>query len=341
MTAEGFALSLICCLLSWAVARFIGARAERFGLIDLPSERSSHTRPTPRGGGLGIVIAMEVAALTCLAMSAITLRMWLVFGACGAIVGLIGFADDRWSLRASIRLAIHVAVAVVVAWFACELRASFGLASGVLSGVVFALMVVWCINSFNFMDGVDGIAGMQAIFMAASAALLNEGHGGPVVVTILLFCLAAASLGFLFLNFPPAKIFMGDAASGFLGFALSLFAVAPLSSASLPISVWVILGGLFICDAGITLLRRIARGERVFKPHRLHAYQVLSRRWESHLAVTLLYAAVNIIWLLPWAYFQANNPHSWWPIVAALGPISAALIVAGAGRSEALPMKTI
>jgi Fuc2NAc and GlcNAc transferase len=150
-----------------------------------------------------------------------------------------------------------------------------------------------------------------------------------------MLCLAGASLGFLRWNWPPARIFMGDVGSGFLGFALAVLGLAASRSGAVPIEVWAILGGVFMVDATVTLIRRAGRGDRWFEAHRLHAYQHLARRWHSHLAVTLVVIAIDVIWLLPWALAAANFPaHAPLFLAAALIPLALVFLACGAGAKE-------
>jgi Fuc2NAc and GlcNAc transferase len=158
---------------------------------------------------------------------------------------------------------------------------------------------------------------------------------GQAGISIAFLALAAAGLGFLAWNWPPAKIFMGDVGSGFLGFALASLGLFASQRSGVPLAVWMILNGIFLVDATVTLLRRMLRGERWLEPHRLHAYQHLSRRWKSHLRVTVSVVAINIIWLLPWAWFAATHPNAGiQSVLAAIGPIFLLAFIGRAGAKE-------
>jgi Fuc2NAc and GlcNAc transferase len=182
------------------------------------------------------------------------------------------------------------------------------------------------------MDGIDGIAGSEAVFIACSAALLNWVVGGSSGTTGAMLCLAAACIGFLIFNWPPASIFMGDVGSGFLGITLVLLAIYASQRAKIPVEVWPILGGVFLVDATVTLLRRLLRGDRWREAHRLHAYQHLARSMRSHRQVTLIVIAVNVFWLFPWAWYAATDvAHEGLYLAAALLPLVAAAILLGSG----------
>jgi Fuc2NAc and GlcNAc transferase len=185
------------------------------------------------------------------------------------------------------------------------------------------------------MDGIDGIAAVESIFIAASGAILNLINGGDPGLTAVLFSLSAASLGFLFWNWPPARIFMGDVGSGFLGFIVSACLMATSIQGILPIEVLPILGGVFLVDATTTLIRRILQGNRWLEPHRTHAYQRMARRFGRHLPVTVIVLAINIVWLFPWAIATTLFPDNGRIyMAAALLPLVIISIIVGAGRRE-------
>jgi Fuc2NAc and GlcNAc transferase len=197
--------------------------------------------------------------------------------------------------------------------------------------------LVWVLNLFNFMDGIDGIAGSEAVFIGLGGAALvvvaNPDTYGTVLGPSL--ALAAACGGFLVWNWPPAKIFMGDVGSGFIGCVIAILAIAAARENSTALLLWLILGGVFFVDATITLARRVARGESAHEPHRTHAYQWLARRWNNHKTVTLAVIAVNSLWLMPCALAAALYPAwSSWLAILALAPLIGAALLAGAGRPE-------
>ena len=291
----------------------------------------------PRGGGLAIVVAFLVALLGLYFLGNITASVAIGFIGGGAAVALVGLLDDRRSLSARIRFLVHLASATVVV----ALVGGVPITSWIhpseyelwVSGVLGVFVIVWAINLFNFMDGIDGIAGAQAAFMSWSGGGINAYMGGSVGLTIAMLCIGAASLGFLTWNWPPARIFMGDVGSGFLGFALAGLGLAASQHNPTAVAVWLILGGVFLADASVTLVRRIARGDRWFEAHRMHAYQHLAQRWHGHLPVTLMVSAVNIGWLLPWAICSVIYPANAALIVAvALIPLIFLAAFAGAGK---------
>lgn len=216
----------------------------------------------------------------------------------GGAVAVVGWIDDHRSLPAHQRAAVHtVAAAWAVLWLG-------GLPSLVLSGsrlplgalgfVLAVLGIVWVTNLYNFMDGIDGIAAIESGFVALfGGALLYA--GGAQGLALLAWLVAAASAGFLLWNWSPAKIFMGDVGSGLLGFIFAVLAVASERATAVPLLIWLLLLGVFVFDATVTLLRRIAGGQRWYSAHRSHAYQRLVQAGWSHTRVSLSVLLLNVV----------------------------------------------
>jgi Fuc2NAc and GlcNAc transferase len=211
-----------------------------------------------------------------------------------------------------------------------------------LIGLVLAVAgVTWVLNLFNFMDGIDGIAASEAVFVSTAALPLMALCGVSGEVSAACLMIAAACLGFLLWNWPPAKIFMGDVGSGYVGYVVAVLALAATRENPEALWVWLILGGVFFVDATVTLVRRAARGERIYDAHRSHGYQRLARRWGSHRRVTVAVMMLNLIWLLPCAFLATLQPdHAVAIVVAALVPLVALAIAAGSGRRENANSKT-
>jgi Fuc2NAc and GlcNAc transferase len=308
-------------------------------LIDVPNSRSSHALPTPRGGGVAIVIAFFAAALLLAVLGLMDARTLGALLIGGSAMALVGFLDDRWHLRASVRFGVHLAAAlwavILLGGIPESALANWGLHGVWIGGLIAVLALVWITNLFNFMDGLDGIAGTEAVFVSGAGAWLNWCEGGAPGLTAAMVCLAATSLGFLGWNWPPARIFMGDVGSGFLGFSLSVLGLAASQKGIFPIEIWAILGGVFLVDATVTLIRRVVRGDKWFEAHRTHAYQHLARRWKGHLPVTVLLMIIDIFWLLPLATLATKFPsHVLWILATALAPLAVLVIACGAGTNE-------
>ena len=287
---------------TWALTGSVRRHALRSDLLDHPNERSSHSVPTPRGGGIAIVVSyLLLVGVFAIDGNADTPLVAALLGG-GPLVALLGFIDDRGPLPARWRFAGHLVAAVwVIAWLGpLPPVPIFGVKVDLLVGAYFisALQLVWSINQFNFMDGIDGIASLEAIAVALGGAfvwwLVQPQGGWPLAVAF-----AACVAGFLIWNFPPARIFMGDAGSGFLGCMIATLALWSSHTASHLFWSWFILGGCFMADATTTLVRRVRRGEAFNEAHRSHAYQYAARRHGSHKKVSIAFVAVTVCWLLP------------------------------------------
>jgi len=312
--------------------------ASVLGLIDQPNSRSSHVHPTPRGGGVAIA-AVVVAAIAWLSLvgrvSGSTSAALLVGG---LMMTATGLADDRVGLPAGLRLAIQIVCVVgVVQSIQLPLGIELGnwsVSAGAVASAVAIVCLVWLINLFNFMDGIDGIAAAEAIFVSGAGAVsiyFAASEPGEQVTGNLLAMVAAASLGFLCWNWSPARIFMGDAGSSFLGFFLGSLALYTVSIGQFRPAQWLVLWGAFLADATVTIVRRILRRERPDHAHRSHAYQHLARRF-GHAPTTLFFAGVNVCWLLPWFIYVRRFPESEaWGVSIALIPLFVASWVLGSG----------
>ena len=209
---------------------------------------------------------------------------------------------------------------------------------GAVGDLLAIAYVVWLLNLTNFMDGIDGIAGAEAVTVCGGGTLCSVAAAGEATTWAVSVVLAAATLGFLFWNWPPARVFMGDAGSGFLGFSLA--GISLLAGAESPdlLWSWLILLGVFVVDASVTLIRRVLRGERFYVAHRNHAYQHASRLFGSHLPVTLIVCAINIGWLLPIALAAAG---AWLngsvALVIAYVPLLVAALSLSAGKPGPAP----
>ena len=303
-------------------------------LLDMPDHRSSHDVPTPRGGGLGIVVAVTAATI----WSAYTGRVDgdLALALCGPLaIAAIGFVDDHGHVPAWTRLLVHAAAGIwVLAWLggapAIPLMGQL-LYLPIVNETLALVAFVWLVNLYNFMDGIDGIAGAQAVFVGVGLALV----GTPPIMVVAL-CLAAAATGFLVWNWPPARIFMGDIGSGYIGGIIGVLAIAAIARIETSPAVPLLLMGIFAVDATTTLLRRAARkGVSWHQPHRSHAYQKATRLTGGHRPVTLAVAAINGCWLLPMAL------AAWfWPerdvafLLLGLMPILVVVVRLGAGGAE-------
>jgi UDP-N-acetylmuramyl pentapeptide phosphotransferase/UDP-N-acetylglucosamine-1-phosphate transferase len=332
------ALALLVVVASYAGVEWVRRLALRRGVLDVPVERSSHRVPTPRGGGIVIVVAALLAAL--LASGVVTrglsapMAAWL---AGGAAIAVTGWMDDVRSLSSRTRLAVQLSAAVVLlavagCWSELELPLAGRVPLGWGGCGLALLWIVGMTNAYNFMDGIDGIAAGQAIVAGIAWALIG-GHAGDPGVRAIGAAIALSGAGFLLHNRPPARIFMGDVGSGFLGFTVAALPLLLAAGANdvdrgrLPV-VAAALVWPFLFDATFTFIRRLARGENVFDGHRSHLYQRLVISGVSHGRVSALYmgwaiisAVLGLLWL--WTWSGGGVVLLGWAVLSAVGMIAA------------------
>lgn len=268
---------------TWAARRY----AIRRSLLDLPGERRSHSVATPRGGGVGPVLGFAFALAAAGAAGSIRGADWRWLLAAVVAVAAIGAWDDHRPLGAGIRLGIHALAGVCVA-------AGFGMWRGDVAGAIAVVgITAVLVNVWNFMDGIDGIASTQAIIVGAAAAVVTPDGWSWIAIA---FCVAVAA--FVPFNFPRARIFLGDVGSGALGAVIAILATAAATRAEGAGALLLLLPiAAFVTDAGLTLARRVLRGERWWSAHTQHAYQVAGRR-HGHAAVTCAYALCSLLALV-------------------------------------------
>jgi Fuc2NAc and GlcNAc transferase len=268
----------------------------RWAILDVPNERSSHERPTPRGGGLAVVAVVLTGTAAAYSAGVIDLRhAGAVIGG-GLAVASVGWADDRGGVSRRGRALVHVLAAIWAVWLLGGfelLDAGVGSIELGFPGAILAVVgIAWLINLYNFMDGIDGIAAGEAVLAGLAGGVLTWSAGAGDLALIA-FLAAGASLGFLMWNWAPARIFMGDVGSSFLGYLFGVLALASERAGAVPLLAWAILLAVFIFDATITLLRRALRGERWYMAHRSHAYQRAVQSGWSHAQVSCAVLIVN------------------------------------------------
>jgi Fuc2NAc and GlcNAc transferase len=315
-------LGLAAISLGSAVGLWIFIRlAPRLGLLDQPNHRSMHSAPTAVGGG--VVPAILIAGYL--------LSFVPIPGAQGVaglllMLSLIGLSDDRWGLPSAPRLASYLfaGVALPLLIFPTE---SFPSLTALIALGFMGVAVAWCINLFNFMDGADGLATMQLLSVSLGLGLIAA--FGSVPAQELVWCcglLFASCLPLLVFNWPPAKVFMGDAGAIPLGFFLAVLgALAAYADIALGVA-WCVLMMPFLVDTGFTLSWRLFSGEPPHVAHRDHAYQRLALRMGSPLPVTLGLMALQVIWQFPLAVTSVNN-LLFPPLVVLLSAIPSILVV--------------
>ena len=303
----GFAAVLAATLAAVGVVRRV---LLRHAILDHPNERSSHAAPTPRGGGIGVMAVLLPAWAAILVLAAAGGTWWLV--PLGALaLACVSWLDDLRGLPPPARLLAQFIAA--------------GAGAAALPGPVFqgylpaaadmalaVLIWVWFVNLFNFMDGIDGLAGVEAASLGVGLYAITALAGAGIALGWLGLAVAAAALGFLYWNWQPARVFLGDIGSVPLGFLIGWLCLALAGEGEWAAAL--ILPLYYLADATLTLLRRLLRGERVWRPHREHFYQIAVRRGLDHAGVCgrvlgtnlmlVLLAAVSVLWS-PWPALAA------------------------------------
>ena len=334
-------LSLALLLVSTLITRQLVMNSHRFSKMDIPNERSSHLTPTPRGGGIAFVTTSLVGFLLLLLNNSLDAAEILALCCAGAIVAIAGHLDDRQKISgATIRLGFHALGAIILIvgiGFPSQISLfDRTIDTGIIGSILGVLYLVWLLNLFNFMDGTDGIAASETIFVVLAGAFLNfhvvsdANHSAAAVI------LAASTFGFILYNWSPAKIFMGDVGSGYLGIVVGGLSLIAANQDPELLWVWIILLAVFVSDATVTLIRRLLRKQKPHVAHRSHAYQHLAIRLNSHAKVALLVLAVNIVWLLPIAFFVADKQLAGTTgVIIAYVPLLVAALAFGAGKDSA------
>ena len=307
-------------LIALGVVRATIAYAHRRGMLDLPGQRRSHTIPTPRGGGLGVIVAILVTSPVCLVLLG---NAWpgicaAAFMLAIALVAAVGWWDDHHALPVLPRFAVQLLGAAI---FSVAVIAT-GLAWWWLPLMILA--GAWSINLHNFMDGIDGLLAQQSIFVGAGLALMAF-HVGQTAIAGAASCVVAACFGFWCYNRSPARIFMGDVGSGTLG--LIIFALSALLWRVDHTLLWpaMILSSAFLTDATVTLLLRFLHGRRWYTAHREHLYQWMVRRGHTHAQGAAWYLGWNLLVAAPLAVLALERPRIGFAICVALYLLSAGL----------------
>lgn len=312
----------------------------KHGIIDIPNERSSHAIPTPRGGGTAIVFVVLTTLVGLWLTNTMAPRDAFSIGTGALIVAIVGHLDDRGRLTsARWRLLGHViaAIIIVIGLHGLPTLPVFGVSIdlGVIGSILGVLYLVWLLNLFNFMDGIDAITGVETLTTASCGAYLMWEIAPTSQLWFAPLALAGATLGFLILNWPPAKIFIGDVGSGFVGIILGALSIQAAHTASQLGWSWVILMGVFIVDATVTLIRRALRHEHLYVAHRSHAYQHVAIRVGRHAPVSIGVGLINLFWLFPIALLVARETIDGFSgVLVAYVPLVIAAVLLGAGRAE-------
>jgi len=291
---------LVIFLLSVIFTYLIKNYAIKKSLVDIPNDRSSHTTPTPHGGGVAIAITWFIGNSYLYFINDIDSSLYFALMV-GIIISSVSYLDDLFELSAKLRLLVQSFVAFLGLYFLGGLGSvEFGIFSfenQVFTNFFAFFMIVWFINLYNFLDGIDGYAGSEAIFLALAGFILFNDS----LFLVLIFSV----LGFLVWNWYKAKIFMGDVGSTLLGYNVAIFTIYYANQEPMNLWIWIILFGVFWFDATLTLFRRYKNGEKLSQAHKKHAYQRITQSGFTHSKVVIYSIIINIL-LFCIVYFISN-----------------------------------
>ena len=291
---------IILLLISFSLTYFIKNYMIKKSLVAVVNERSSHTTPTPHGGGIALAITWFIGLIYLYFMGEIESNLFYAL-LCGAVISIVSFFDDIYELSPKLRLIIQSFVSILGLYFLGGFETLtlgiFDIENSIFTNIFAFFMIIWFINLYNFLDGINGYAGSEAVFLALAGFVLFGGNHFLV--------LAVAVLGFLYWNWNKAKIFMGDVGSTLLGYNLAIFTIYYANQEPTNFWIWIILFGVYWFDATLTLIRRKLNGERLSQAHKKHAYQRLTQAGWSHYKVTNYSIGLNLILFLI-VYFVLN-----------------------------------
>jgi Fuc2NAc and GlcNAc transferase len=287
-------------LISFILTYYIKNYSIRNALVDEINERSSHTVPTPHGGGIALAITWFIGLIYLNYTSEIDTTLFYALMV-GVVISIVGFFDDIYELSPKLRLSVQLLVAIggIVALGGLDIL-DFGIltvTNPIVTNTLAIVAIIWYINLYNFLDGINGYAGSEIVFLVVAGFLLFGGNHFIV--------LGVATLGFLYWNWNNAKIFLGDVGSTLLGYNVAIFTLYYTNQEPTNLWIWIILFGVFWFDATATLIRRKLNGEKISEAHKKHAYQRLNQSGWSHFKVTNWSIGVNVL-LFMIVYFISN-----------------------------------
>ncbi len=329
-TIMNFIIISVCCIfITYFLVMLLHQCADRIGLVAPPQSHHFHDPLMAHGAGIGMAIAFLGGAVMSMLISSLNGLGWPLL--CGGLaMSALGLGDDIHPLSPLLRLIVQGGIVAGVMLFIQPFVLSVSL-------IMALFVLLWWVNLTNFMDGINGLVAWQGIYFSMS--ILGLSMSGlitlPPQFLIIYSLLAAVIVGFLLYNRPTFRIFMGDAGGLFLGYTYGIVAWFTIEGSWLPLSFWLIIGGVFWIDSGWTLFWRVVNGEKWYRPHRQHAYQLLSdmliARQEnksalvvhrSHSRVCILYILVNLLWLLPLAVISVRAPlWQFWLLALAWLPL--------------------
>ena len=288
-------------ILSFITTYIVREIAIRLNIYDIPVDRSSHTVPTPRGGGIALVVCWYAGIIyEHIFWTSMPTYLFHAFLS-GLLIVAIGLADDVWRINPKIKFIFQFTAALLALYFLGGLqKADLGftiIKNRYILSALALVGIIWATNLFNFLDGIDGYLGSEVVFISVAVSLLCSNS--------VVLMLGAVTLGFLIWNWQKAKVFMGDVGSTLLGFNIAVFAIYYQNMDKTSILIWIILSSLFWFDATLTLVRRFRNREKLSEAHKKHAYQRITQAGFSHQKTVLISIIINvIIFLFAWLSMQ-------------------------------------
>ena len=291
-------------------------------IVANPNFRNLHASPLPVGGGIVFSFVFVFGLFFIWWLNQISDDLFWVLGVGGCVAALFGFLDDLKDIRPSRKLAVHLLLSGwALFWLGGGPLLSIGWIPVLVAIPVTSLFLVWMVNAYNFMDGIDGMAVSGAVFVSGVITLvLLLTNGDSEFFSVFVLFLASIST-FLFFNWPPASIFMGDSGSAFLGYIFGALILFTVKSGDISIWTWLIVFGYFFADTAVTQFMRIILVKKWYLPHRSHAYQNLARITGSHIKVTGGVVLYNVVWILPLTIWSVMKPEmALFAVVLAIAP---------------------
>ena len=287
-------------LFSFFLTYLVKVYATKKALVDIPNDRNSHSVAVPHGGGIAIAVSWFVGISYLYYFDQMQSPLYFAF-MIGVVLSVVSYLDDLFHLSAKVRLVVQSFVAGIGLYFLGGLDEInlffFTIDNGIVTNIFAFFLILWFINLYNFLDGIDGYAGSEAVFLGLA--------GFVIFGDSFLLIFVVSVLGFLIWNWHPAKIFMGDVGSTLLGYNIAIFTIYYANQDPLNLWIWITLFGLFWFDATLTLWKRYKNHEQLSQAHKKHAYQRLVQSGWSHSKVVKFSIAVNLV-LFGLVYFVAN-----------------------------------
>jgi Fuc2NAc and GlcNAc transferase len=319
-------------IISFLLTFFVKEIVRKKGFLDKPNNRSAHKIPTPTLGGIAIVLSFLLGICTMFYAATIPNDLFIPIILGGGLLAIISLFDDIQPIAVKYRITLHILVAVLtVYWLNPNLFFEwfdYHLGFGYFSAILSVIIIIIAINTVNFMDGIDGLVSLEVIFVASTITLLLMQQNN-IVEARYFALLVAIMLGFLFWNFSPAKIFMGDVGSIFLGFLLAVLMIVTINNKDISMWTWLILLAVFWVDVVFVLIVRLLTKQKIFKAHKTHCYQKVTQFFEmkknrtfAHRTTVVLITLINILWLFPLAIVsQYYENYGLWLLIISCLPL--------------------